>query len=112
MFTELLTIATHENIMVPHSVNINVHLNNSDTLRHGDDVMSTMQKAERTQVARPDEIPSRRFDGSSGPRIIGPRDGKFTDLGSVGVRFMIWGAETGGAFSLVEHPLPPHTRGA
>ena len=74
--------------------------------------MTTMQKAEQTQVAQPDEIPSRRFDGSTGPRIIGPRDGKFTDLGSVGVRFMIWGAESGGAFSLVEHPIPPRTLAA
>jgi len=58
------------------------------------------------------EIPTARFDGSTGPRIVGPRDGKFTDLGSVGVRFMIWGAETGGLFSLVEHPIPPKTLAA
>jgi mannose-6-phosphate isomerase-like protein (cupin superfamily) len=44
--------------------------------------------------------------------LVGPRDGKFTDLGSVGVRFMIWGAETGGLFSLVEHPIPPKTLAA
>ncbi len=31
------------------------------------------------------------------------------DLQSVGVRFMVWGAETGGTFSLVEHPIPPRT---
>jgi mannose-6-phosphate isomerase-like protein (cupin superfamily) len=43
------------------------------------------------------------------PRIIGPKDGKYVDLQSVGVRFMIWGAETGGTFSLVEHPIPPRT---
>src|SRR4051794_41948385 len=48
-----------------------------------------------------------RFDGSTGPRIIGPKDGKFVDFKSVGVRFMVWGAETGGTFSLVEHPIPP-----
>ena len=54
-------------------------------------------------------LPSSRFDGSTGPRIIGPRDGKFADLQSIGVRFMIWGAETGGTFSLVEHPIPPRT---
>jgi mannose-6-phosphate isomerase-like protein (cupin superfamily) len=53
--------------------------------------------------------PSARFDGSTGPRIIGPRDGKFVDLRSVGVRFMVWGAESGGDFSLVEHPIPPRT---
>lgn len=25
----------------------------------------------------------------------------------LGVRFMVWSAETGGQFSLVEHPIPP-----
>ena len=65
---------------------------------------------QRTEPSRPaPQIPTRRFDGSTGPRVIGPSDGKFVDLGSVGVRFMIWGAETGGAFSLVEHPIPPRT---
>jgi mannose-6-phosphate isomerase-like protein (cupin superfamily) len=54
-------------------------------------------------------LPTSHFDGSTGPRIIGPRDGKFADLKSIGVRFMIWGAETGGTFSLVEHPIPPRT---
>ena len=42
-------------------------------------------------------------------RLIGPRDGKAVDLGSVGVRFMAWTEETGGTFSLVEHPIPPRT---
>jgi quercetin dioxygenase-like cupin family protein len=50
-----------------------------------------------------------RFDGSTGPRIVGPRDGKAVDLGSLGVRFMVWGEESGGGFSLVEHPIPPRT---
>lgn len=50
-----------------------------------------------------------RFDGSTGPRIIGPHDGKAWDLGSLGVRFMIWGEESGGSVSLVEHPIPPRT---
>jgi mannose-6-phosphate isomerase-like protein (cupin superfamily) len=58
---------------------------------------------------RDPQIPTAHFDGSSGPRIIGPKDGEFADLQSIGVRFMIWGAETGGTFSLVEHPIPPHT---
>jgi mannose-6-phosphate isomerase-like protein (cupin superfamily) len=49
------------------------------------------------------------FDASQGPRIIGPRDGKAVDLGSVGVRFMAWAGETGGGFSVVEHPIPPRT---
>jgi mannose-6-phosphate isomerase-like protein (cupin superfamily) len=48
-----------------------------------------------------------RFDGSGGPRKIGPEDGKSVDIGSIGVRFMAWTEETGGDFSLVEHPMPP-----
>ena len=67
------------------------------------------QPLDRTQPAQAFQPPSSRFDGSTGPRIIGPRDGKFVDLRSVGVRFMIWGAESGGGFSLVEHPIPPRT---
>jgi len=50
-----------------------------------------------------------RFDASQGPRIVGPNDGKAVDLGSVGVRFMTWAEETGGGFSLVEHPIAPRT---
>ena len=49
----------------------------------------------------------RRFDGSQGPRILGPTDGKLADLGSIGARMMAWTEETGGGFSLVEHPMPP-----
>ena len=48
-----------------------------------------------------------RFDGSGGPRKIGPADGKLVDIQSVGVRFMAWSEDTGGGFSLVEHPIPP-----
>jgi mannose-6-phosphate isomerase-like protein (cupin superfamily) len=50
---------------------------------------------------------TRRFDGSDGPRKIGPGDGKLADLGSIGARFMAWSKETGGGFALVEHPIPP-----
>ena len=71
--------------------------------------MATLQQTERTQSIRPLQLPTSRFDGSTGPRIVGPRDGKFVDLQSVGVRFLIWGAESGGGFSLVEHPIPPRT---
>jgi mannose-6-phosphate isomerase-like protein (cupin superfamily) len=48
-----------------------------------------------------------RFDGSQGPRDLGPSDGKLVDLGSIGARMMAWTEETGGGFSLVEHPMPP-----
>ena len=38
-------------------------------------------------------------------KVIGPGDGKLGFLGTIGVRFMIWGAESGAQFSLVEHPM-------
>lgn len=50
-----------------------------------------------------------RTNGSTGPRIVGPRDGKRVYLKSLGVRFMVWGEESGGGFALVEHPIPPRT---
>jgi quercetin dioxygenase-like cupin family protein len=50
-----------------------------------------------------------RVDSTEGPRVLGPGDGKAVDLGSLGVRFMIWSEESGGGFSLVEHPIPPRT---
>ena len=53
-----------------------------------------------------------RVEASQGPRILGPNDGNFADFGSFGVRFMIWGEESGGGFSLVEHPIPPRTLAA
>jgi len=41
------------------------------------------------------------------PRVIGPADGELGWLASIGVRFMISSEESGGGFSLVEHPMPP-----
>ena len=38
-------------------------------------------------------------------RVLGPAEGAAGFLGSIGVRFMIDGAQTGGGFSLVEHPM-------
>ncbi len=40
-------------------------------------------------------------------KIVGPKDGKAGTLGSIDVRFMINGDESGGGFSLIEHPMPP-----
>src|SRR5215218_7943862 len=45
-------------------------------------------------------------------KVVGPRDGKAGSLGSIGVRFMIDGAEAGERFSLVEHPMPPRALAA
>lgn len=50
-----------------------------------------------------------RHEASRGPRIIAPDGGEYADLLSLGVRFMVWGEESGGGFSLVEHPIPPRT---
>ena len=38
-------------------------------------------------------------------KVVGPTDGNAGFLGSIGVRFMIDGAEAGDRFSLVEHPM-------
>jgi hypothetical protein len=64
------------------------------------------------QVPPSDDAPTsepRRVDASRGPRIVGPEFGKAVDIGSLGVRFMVWSEESGGGFSLVEHPIPPRT---
>ena len=45
-------------------------------------------------------------------RIVGPADGKAGSLRSIGVRFMVGGDESGGGFSLVEHPMPPRALAA
>jgi len=45
-------------------------------------------------------------------RIVGPRDGKLGQLGGIGVRFMVDGAESGGGFALVEHPMEPRALAA
>ena len=45
-------------------------------------------------------------------RVLAPTDGKAGFLGSIGVRFMIDGAEAGERFSLVEHPMSPRALAA
>jgi quercetin dioxygenase-like cupin family protein len=45
-------------------------------------------------------------------RVLGPKDGKTGVLASIGVRFMLDGEESGGGFSLVEHPMPPRALAA
>jgi quercetin dioxygenase-like cupin family protein len=44
--------------------------------------------------------------------LLGPDQGEVVQLLALGVRFMIDGERTGGAFSLVEHPLPPRALGS
>ena len=43
--------------------------------------------------------------GLTAAKVLGARDGRAGFLGSIGVRFMINGDESGGGFSLVEHPM-------
>ena len=52
------------------------------------------------------------MQSTAAAKVVGPQDGKAGFLGSIGVRFMIDGAETDQGFSLVEHPLPPRALAA
>jgi quercetin dioxygenase-like cupin family protein len=47
-----------------------------------------------------------------GARIVRSGEGRSGRLGGMGVRFMVSGDESGGGFTLVEHPLKPHALGA
>ena len=49
---------------------------------------------------------------TTAPKIVGPKDGQEGFLGSIGVRFMIDGAEAGERFSLVEHSMSPRALAA
>jgi mannose-6-phosphate isomerase-like protein (cupin superfamily) len=49
---------------------------------------------------------------STAAKVVGPADGKAGSIGAIGVRFMVDGDESGGGFSLVEHPMPAHALAA
>src|SRR5262245_349071 len=38
--------------------------------------------------------------------VVRPGEGRAGDLGPIGVVFKLWGSDTGGAVSIVEHPFP------
>ena len=48
------------------------------------------------------------MDGTTAPplTIVQPGEGQAGDLGSIGVVFKVWGKDTHGALSIVEHPFP------
>jgi mannose-6-phosphate isomerase-like protein (cupin superfamily) len=49
----------------------------------------------------------------SAEQVLGPRDGEALQISpALGVRFMIEGARTDGAFALIEHPLAPRGLGS
>ena len=50
--------------------------------------------------------------GNTAAKVLHPGDGRSGFLGSMGVRFMIDGVESGGGFSLVEHPMSARALGA
>lgn len=45
-------------------------------------------------------------------QVVTPKETPFVDLGSLGIRFLVRAAQTGGALSVVEHPIPPRTLAA
>ena len=45
-------------------------------------------------------------------KVLGPDDGNAVALPGLGVRFMVGGDESGGGFSLVEHPMGPRSLAA
>jgi len=49
---------------------------------------------------------------TTGVKLVGPHDAQEGFLGSIGVRFMIDGDETGRHCSLVEHPMSPRALAA
>jgi mannose-6-phosphate isomerase-like protein (cupin superfamily) len=52
------------------------------------------------------------MEATTAARVLGPTDGRTGFLGSIGVRFMIDGAEADERFSLVEHPMAPRALAA
>src|SRR4051794_33463016 len=44
-------------------------------------------------------------------QVLGPDEGKYAQIGAMGVRFMV-DPERGGGFSLVEHPIAPRALAA
>jgi mannose-6-phosphate isomerase-like protein (cupin superfamily) len=56
--------------------------------------------------------PSARSAPPAVSQVVTAREAAFVDLGSFGVRFLARAAQTRGALSIVEHPIPPRTLAA
>jgi mannose-6-phosphate isomerase-like protein (cupin superfamily) len=50
--------------------------------------------------------------GAAGVKVVGPTDGDEVFLGSIGVRFLIDGAEAGQRLAFLEHPMSPRALAA
>jgi quercetin dioxygenase-like cupin family protein len=48
----------------------------------------------------------------SAPIVLGPADGRSVKFGGLGARYMVEGAQSGGGFALVEHPIDPRSLAA
>jgi quercetin dioxygenase-like cupin family protein len=57
---------------------------------------------------RPNERRGDEMTGTPPPplTVVHPGEGRAGDLGAIGVVFKLWGEDTGGAVSVVEHPFP------
>ena len=64
--------------------------------------------AQGTGVLEGGEPPKR----TEGPRIVPPQGGEAFDFGGLGVEWKIDGADTGGGFSIVHHPIAPRALAA
>src|SRR5262249_55296765 len=53
------------------------------------------------------EMEKRDMQAQATEQVLGSTDGRVGQLGAMGVRFMVDAAQSGGGFSLVEHPLAP-----
>ena len=49
---------------------------------------------------------------AGGVKVVGPASGDEVFLGSIGVRFLIDGAEAGQRFAFLEHPMSPRALAA
>src|SRR5262245_62279011 len=66
-------------------------------------------------IRRDTTVRRKEFDMETvveGVKLVGPDNGREGFLGSIGVRFMIDGAEAAERFSLVEHPMSPRALAA
>jgi quercetin dioxygenase-like cupin family protein len=55
------------------------------------------------------------MQGMGSPRariVLSPDEGERVEFGGLGVRFMVEGAQSGGTFALVEHPIGPRVLAA
>ncbi len=54
----------------------------------------------------------RRVTAADNPKLRAAEESQRVDLGAFAARFLVWSEETGGGFSMVEHPIPPRTLAA